>query len=558
MIVDDLVTIYRHKIVGADLVKSEMTSIEKRSLSMQRAIGYSALMAGMGFVFATKKSADLEQSIIGTATQAEISTEKMWEYYSSILSVGKSYGVAGKDMMKGFSHIVELTGDAVYGMKQLETMAKMIRGGRMAPKDAGGLLVAYRDLGKGKYDAKQILKMVNEATYIAKKGAISVGNLADMLPRALAITMNSGETDLMRGNRETVASLEMIDRLVRAPKKAVVAYENMVADISKGDKLDAFNLEHGTDIKKNEGVLNIMEKMVTALAKAKDLGGMAELMGLKKDDMRGINQLGQFMEVYGRRGSRGAVGVGSNLSYARQIIEEAKLAGDVITDDTEQWSGSATVALAKLATTFEEVTKKITESGGLASAIKTLNKIFESLIWYLGDIPKWLVNVILFVAFMKTVVLRLAFVLLDMLLPTFATLLVLAKESIIEFGLVTGVTKIWTLAVYELNRAMMANPILFWATVILMILPLIIKLYHWLAKLFGWGGKKTIDVNKTETSNVAGLNPEKFTAPNGGGFSGRQVNIATNVNIDNVSNEGHVDDIAEAIERNNRVAYKLA
>ena len=558
-IVDDLVTIYRYKMVGADVVKTQMTSVEKKALSMQKAMGYSALMAGMGFLFATHKSAQLEHSIIGTATQAEISTKQMWEYYGIILKVGKAYGVSGKQMMEGFEHIVELTGDAVYGMKQLDTMAKMIRGGRMKPDDAGGLLVAYRDLGKGKYDAQQILKMVNEATYIAKKGSISIGNLVNILPRALAMTMNSGETDLMRGNREAVASLEMINRVVRMPKKSVVAYENMIADISKGDKLEAFNALHGTNIQKNEGVLNVMTKMMNVLAKANDKKGMSELMGLKEGDLRVANKLGQLMEVYGRRGSRGAVGVGDNLEYARKIIEDAKASGDVTGEDTKRWSGTATTALARLATEAERLTKKLTESEGLGKAIDMVTFALSAFAAIIQAMPDWMIGFILQAWFLKNVILKLAFTLGKPLIRAIQFAIMDLKILAATNGVATWSFRGLWIGIKAVTRAMLLNPFTFWITALLMLLPLIIQLYGWLKKTFGWGGKKTIDVNSSsDQGGLARLNPANFTAPVGGAPVGKQVNIATNVNIDNVSNEDHVNDIAEAIDRNNRMAYQLA
>ena len=333
-IIDTLVTVYRMEVHGANAVAKQVDKIDDRLGRLQRNMGHMAIMWGTAFSFLGRNISDVEDQIVAIATQARIGTDQMWEFDRILRRVGMSANVTGKDMRTAVQEFVELTGDVNTAMAQSQLMADMIRGGRMSARDASALLATYYD--KGITDPKLMREMVNQATFISKLGSVPIQKMGGLMPRALGLYATTGIKDIKSANAEVAASFQLINRIVRSPKKTVTAFENMTNDIA--DKVEKINQITGSMLTGNEGILTIMKTVADHYQKTgnKSLGEM--VFGKETFEGRGKNFLSELNDIFGRRGIRGAVGFfGDGIESFEDMIAKSEQAGDVIGRDTRAW-----------------------------------------------------------------------------------------------------------------------------------------------------------------------------------------------------------------------------
>lgn len=390
VIVDEFITVFRNEVTGGHRVRADLSKTEKQMVRTQQAVGRGVLYWAVGFSFLASRVAEVETQLVGMATQARISVGEMFKLDDALRKVARSTGVSSKMMREAIEEYVELTGDITTGKNNAKLLSEMMLGGKMSAQDSASLLAAYTD--KGVTDPDKLREMVNNATALAKLGSVPIQKMGGLIPRALSLYETTGIGDIKEANAEIVASFQMVNRVVRSPKKTVTAIENMLNDYS--DKIKEINQITGSALKGNEGILEVM-KVIAKHYKISGDKSLAESVLGQGLDSRQENMLGKLNDVFGRRGIRGALGVAFNLDDMQRIMEEANEMGDVVARDSVTQSKTIQSAFNDLSTVFDGVAKSIADSGGIQMALMTLGGVLMAVGFVIETIPAKLLGVII-------------------------------------------------------------------------------------------------------------------------------------------------------------------
>jgi len=403
-VLDSFITEFRFVSTGSEQVRREVQTIGQQIDRTAVAMGRAAIMWGMAFGFIGKAVVDLDKKIIGIATQARISTDAMRDHYDVIRKIGKAYSVTGKEMLEAFESVVELTGDAELALQNSPLMAKMIRGGKMKPVDAGSLISAFRDL---KVPAEQFGELADALTFISKKGSIPIHNIGSLIPRAgglFSATGYQGTVGVKKMMVDLAAALQIGNRIMRSPKRSVTAIENFINDYSA--KLDEINALTGETFTGNEGIVAIMGSLMKTFAEADDMEGLAGIFDVKKSDLKSAtNVLSLADDIFGRRGRRQFAAMNLGFDDMNELINAANESLGTLDRDSGRYTDTTVGKAAKATISIEGMVKAISKSGGMLEVLSALEAALNVISFILTRMPSGFLEFIILSIFFNKVVL---------------------------------------------------------------------------------------------------------------------------------------------------------
>jgi TP901 family phage tail tape measure protein len=485
VVLDQFLTEFRFIVSGAGQVQAELDRIDQRINRTVQSMGRGVLMWGTAFGFVGRAVSNLDKQIIGIATQSRISTDAMWKHYDAIREVGKAYSVSGKQMLEAFQEVVELTGDAELALQQSPLLAQMIRGGKMKPVDAGSLVAAFRDL---KVNRSEFGELADALTHISKLGSIPIHKIGGLIPRVAGLyttTGAQGQSGIKDAIIDIAAALQIGNRIMRSPKRAVTAMENFINDYS--DKLDEINALTGEAFTGNEGFIPIMESLLRAFSESGDVGSLADIFGVNKSDMKDAkNILTEAGDIFGRRGIRQFAAMNLGFADLNEFVESVNDSIGTLERDTAEYWGTTTGQIEQMKIALDGMVLSLSQSGGLLEVFNLTVDLLQAFGSAVAFIPSEVWKIALLFIFWKKVIIGL---LLNALRPLYFTI---GKQIPIAMGAYSsaiargiGITGGFKAALTSLKAVMLTNPFTFWITALLQLIPIIMIAWNGLKRIFG-------------------------------------------------------------------------
>lgn len=543
-VLDEFITIFRFEVAGTNRVHKELSTIDAHVNKTVAAMGRGVLMWGMAFGFAGRGVTNLEKRIIGMSTQARISTDDMWNHYHALREVGKQYNVTGTAMLDAMNEVVELTGKADLAMRNSDLIAMMIRGGRMKPVDVGSLVAAFHDL---KIPAEEFSQLTDSLVHISKLGSIPIHKIGSIMPRALGLYSATGVKDMKQAAIDVAAAMQIGNRLMRSPRRAVTAFENFVNDFS--DKVDEINAITGSSFSGNEGLVTIMGTLVKHFADLGDMKGLSDVLGVDKSELRSTeNILTTANEIFGRRGIRQFAAGVLGFRDMEDLIRSADEAVGTLARDTDEYANTTVGQLEQMKIALEGIVAKFTESGGMLAVFNAAVRIIGSFAWLIGKLPDGLIEVILLSLLWQKVI-------MGLLVASLRPMVLMIAHNLIPLIRTLGLTFKSTLPFMQafrqsaaaLNFTMAANPITAIIMAVLNLIPLLITAWYWIKKLFT--GKGNLDVGGIDLTKA---NPYNLASPTGNISTSTAHSVLHQTNHltveGNVDTDERVEDISDAMK----------
>jgi TP901 family phage tail tape measure protein len=508
-VLDSFLTVFRFEVSGSGRVQSELAKIDQQINQTVSSLGRGVLMWGTAFGFVGRAVANLDKQIIGIATQSRISTDAMWKHYDAIREVGKAYSVTGKQMLEAFQEVVELTGDAELALEQSPLLAQMIRGGKMKPVDAGSLVAAFRDL---KVNRSEFGELADALTHISKLGSIPIHKIGGLIPRVAGLyttTGAQGQSGIKDAIIDIAAALQIGNRIMRSPKRAVTAMENFINDYS--DKLDEINSLTGEAFTGNEGFIPIMESLLRAFSETGDVGSLADVFGVNKSEMKDVqNILSVAGDIFGRRGIRQFAAMNLGFEDLKGFVDSVNDSIGTLERDTAEYWDSTVGKIERMKMSLEGIILTFSQGGGMLSVMTAFANILRTIAGIFSVIPAPMLEFIIISVFMRKVVLALIAVglrplymlIVNNLIPAFHLLRGGIKGS-------TSVVRMFTASWKGLNMAMRSNIIVAMLYLITDALIFIKMLWD---KIFGKRNKLEVE-NVDITKLQAQLQPAPSVSP---------------------------------------------